>query len=71
MSQFHQKTYKSMTRNLHNKKLAGVCSGFAERFDLPVWLTRLITVLIALKFPVLTLVAYGLAVCCLPTKDYK
>ncbi|WMN58391.1 PspC domain-containing protein [Pseudoalteromonas xiamenensis] len=71
MSQFYQKKYQRMTRNLSNKKLAGVCSGFAERFDMPVWLVRLLTLLVFFKFPVLIVIAYGLAACCLPTKTIE
>ncbi|CCQ11113.1 phage shock protein C [Pseudoalteromonas luteoviolacea B = ATCC 29581] len=68
MAQFNHKAYKTMMRDPSNKKIAGVCSGFAERFDMPVWLTRLLTVLVFLKFPIFIVAAYALAACCLPTK---
>ncbi len=35
---------KKLTRSVHNKMLAGVCSGLADYFDLDVSLVRLIFV---------------------------
>ncbi len=35
---------KKLTRSVHNKMLAGVCSGMADYFDLDVSLVRLIFV---------------------------
>ena len=35
---------KKLTRSIHNKMLAGVCSGMAEYFDLDISLVRLIFV---------------------------
>jgi len=55
-----QQTTKTCRRILARKKIAGVCVGLAERFDLPVWLTRGLTVLVFLKFPMMTVMAYGL-----------
>jgi phage shock protein C len=55
-----QQTTKTCRRILARKKIAGVCAGLAERFDLPVWLTRVLTLLVFLKFPMMTLMAYGL-----------
>ncbi|CAM4052774.1 PspC domain-containing protein [Pseudoalteromonas byunsanensis] len=55
-------------RLLGHKKIAGVCAGVAQRFDMPTWLTRLLTVLLFLKFPVVTVLAYAIASVVLPTK---
>ncbi len=55
-----QETKKTCRRILARKKIAGVCAGLAERFDLPVWLTRVLTLLVFLKFPMMTVMAYGL-----------
>ena len=38
-----QQTTKTCRRILARKKIAGVCAGLAERFDLPVWLCLLYT----------------------------
>ncbi|MCF6434993.1 PspC domain-containing protein [Pseudoalteromonas sp. MMG022] len=59
---------KSCFRLLGHKKITGVCAGVAERFDMPTWLTRLLTVLLFLKFPVVTVLAYAIASVVLPTK---
>jgi len=39
---------KKLYRDLKNKKIAGVCSGFAEYFDVDVTLVRVIWVLLTL-----------------------
>ncbi|MCO7188653.1 MULTISPECIES: PspC domain-containing protein [unclassified Pseudoalteromonas] len=55
-------TYYSTTRSQQpRKKIAGVCTNLAKRLDMPTWLVRLITVLLALKAPVLVLMAYFIA----------
>ncbi|MBQ4832938.1 PspC domain-containing protein [Pseudoalteromonas sp. MMG010] len=51
-----------------NKKISGVCSGLAQRLDLPVWSTRLVTLLLFLSFPVGVLIGYLVAHCCLEDK---
>jgi phage shock protein PspC (stress-responsive transcriptional regulator) len=59
---------KTCFRHIKNKKLGGVCAGLAERFDLPRWVTRGLALVLFLKFPLLTLIAYGVAYYTLPTK---
>jgi phage shock protein PspC (stress-responsive transcriptional regulator) len=55
-------TYYSTTRSQQpGKKIAGVCANLAKRLDMPTWLVRLITVLLALKAPVFVLMAYFIA----------
>ncbi|MCG7562581.1 MULTISPECIES: PspC domain-containing protein [Pseudoalteromonas] len=55
-------TYYNTTRSQPpRKKLGGVCSKLANRLDMPTWLVRLITVLLALKAPVLVAMAYFIA----------
>lgn len=39
---------KKLTRSLHNKKIAGVCGGFGEYFDLDPTLIRLVWLMTAL-----------------------
>ncbi|MBE0369213.1 PspC domain-containing protein [Pseudoalteromonas aurantia] len=57
-------------RHIKNKKLGGVCAGLAERFNMPRWLTRVVVLFLFLKFPLLTLIAYGVAYYTLPTKSH-
>ncbi|WP_046004830.1 PspC domain-containing protein [Pseudoalteromonas rubra] len=55
-------TYYSTTRPQQpRKKVAGVCVNVANRLDMPTWLVRVITVLLALTAPVLVMVAYFIA----------
>ena len=64
MSIYREK--KGFFRDIRNKKLAGVCAGFAQRFNMPIWLTRVLTVLLFLKFPLVTALAYGISYAILP-----
>ncbi|WP_404342412.1 PspC domain-containing protein [Pseudoalteromonas mariniglutinosa] len=57
--------YKDVT----NKKISGVCSGLAARFNLPVWATRVVMLLLFLQMPFIVAIAYLLAHCCLPSKS--
>ncbi|WP_350671072.1 PspC domain-containing protein, partial [Pseudoalteromonas sp. CAL494-MNA-CIBAN-0108] len=51
-----------------DKKISGVCSGLAQRLDLPVWSTRLVTILLFLSFPFAIALGYFIAHCCLEEK---
>lgn len=55
-------TYQSKRfyRDALDKKLSGVCSGFAKRHQLPVWLTRVALVFLFISAPVLVACAYGI-----------
>ncbi len=59
---------QSWYRDAGNKKLSGVCAGFARRYELPVWLTRLVAIVVFLTFPVAVMVAYLLAHLLLPER---
>lgn len=59
---------KQTYKNQHNKKIAGVCAGLAERLELPVWVTRVLTIFVALSFPIFTGIAYLIASISLPSK---
>ncbi|WP_462157191.1 PspC domain-containing protein [Pseudoalteromonas sp. GB56] len=48
-------------RDALGKKLSGICSGFAKRHNLPVWLTRLAVIILFLNAPIL--VAAGYLIC--------
>lgn len=45
-------------RDALGKKLSGVCSGFAKRYELPVWLTRLALVILFLNAPLVVGAGY-------------
>ena len=53
-----------------DKKISGVCSGLAQRLGLPVWSTRLVTILLFLSFPFAIALGYFIAHCCLENKEY-
>ncbi|MBQ4812187.1 hypothetical protein A7985_17970 [Pseudoalteromonas luteoviolacea] len=57
--------YQSHDKSAPQKKLAGVCIKLAKRFDLPVWLVRVLVILLALKFTWACVVGYGLAWLCM------
>ncbi|NMR26223.1 PspC domain-containing protein [Pseudoalteromonas sp. NEC-BIFX-2020_015] len=66
-------TYNSQKRwykDPLNKKISGVCSGLAQRLDLPVWVTRLVTILMLIQFPLVIGAGYLIAHCCLESKVY-
>ena len=53
-----------------NKKISGVCAGIANGHDLPVWSTRLVTLILFFIFPVPILIAYFAAAMILPARYY-
>ncbi|MBB1334717.1 PspC domain-containing protein [Pseudoalteromonas sp. SR44-5] len=53
-----------------NKKISGVCSGLARRFDFPIWATRLATIVLFIQFPLFIGAGYLIAHCCLDNKVY-
>ncbi|MEI5639701.1 MULTISPECIES: PspC domain-containing protein [unclassified Pseudoalteromonas] len=57
----NSKYQSTMSHMNSSKKIGGVCAQLARRFDLPIWLTRLLTVLLFFKFPMLVVLAYGVA----------
>ncbi|MDK2597457.1 PspC domain-containing protein [Pseudoalteromonas obscura] len=50
------------------KKIAGVCVQLGTHFDLPVWLVRLLVVLLALKFTWPCIIGYGIGWLCMSNK---
>ncbi|AOT09850.1 PspC domain-containing protein [Pseudoalteromonas luteoviolacea] len=61
--------YKNTQRYLGKKKIAGVCIEVADKVDLPVWLVRLLMVLLALKFTLPCIIGYFIGWLCLTNKD--
>jgi phage shock protein C len=57
---------RKLRRVLAHKKLAGVCAGFAEYFDMDLTLMRLIWVGLAIMPPHIGLIAYIISWAALP-----
>jgi phage shock protein C len=57
-------------KDTQNKKISGVCSGLAQRLNLPIWSTRLVMLLLLLSFPFVVALGYFIAHCCLAEKSY-
>jgi phage shock protein C len=69
MSRFNHQ--RGWFKDTLNKKISGVCSGLAYRLDFPVWVTRLVTILLFLSFPFVVALGYFIAHCCLEEKHIK
>ncbi|KZN29415.1 hypothetical protein N480_06750 [Pseudoalteromonas luteoviolacea S2607] len=57
--------YQSQDKSVSKKKIGGVCILLARRLDLPVWLVRVLVILLALKFTWPCIVGYGIAWLCM------
>ncbi|KID57809.1 hypothetical protein JF50_03390 [Pseudoalteromonas luteoviolacea] len=60
--------YKNTQRYAGQKKIAGVCCQVAQKLDLPVWVVRLLMVLLALKFTWPCIIGYAIGWLCLTSK---
>jgi len=49
---------KTLTKDIHHKKLSGVCAGLARYYQLPRLVVRVAAIAALLTFPVATGVAY-------------
>lgn len=56
---------RRLMRLMYDKKIAGVCSGFARYFNVDVTVMRILWLVLAL-FTGLTLIAYPIAWICMP-----
>ena len=56
---------RRLRRDMANKKIAGVCAGFAEYFGMDIWLMRLVWVILLLTSGI-GLIAYIVAWAVLP-----
>ena len=61
--------HKKLHRIISRKKLAGVCAGFADYFDMDLTLMRLIWVGLLLIPPHIGLIAYVVSWAVLPKED--
>ncbi len=58
----------SFFKDKFNKKISGVCSGLAQSNNLPIWSTRLATLILFFVFPVAVLIGYFVAAMVLPER---
>ena len=54
--------HRNLYRNSRNGKIAGVCAGFADAFDIPVWLARLIFISLVIFTFQFALIGYVVAI---------
>ncbi|MCF6441092.1 PspC domain-containing protein [Pseudoalteromonas luteoviolacea] len=64
----HSRKYESTLSPRGREKIAGVCCEVAQRIDLPVWLVRLLLVLMAFKFTWPCIIGYFIGWLCLADK---
>lgn len=62
---------RQLYRDTERGVILGVCAGVAERFDWPVWLTRLGTLALAWCFPVSVVAVYVVAGLILPERPLR
>ncbi|WDD98329.1 PspC domain-containing protein [Thalassomonas actiniarum] len=49
---------KTLSKDVHHKKLSGVCAGLAKYYQLPRLVVRMAAIVALITFPVATGVAY-------------
>src|SRR6516225_5414930 len=62
------RTQRRLSRPMHDKKIAGVCAGFARYLDMDVTLVRIIWLVVFLTAGI-GLIAYIVAWICMPRDD--
>ena len=65
-----KRTPRRLERSMPDKKIAGVCSGFAHYFDIDVTLMRIIWLVLVFVPPSIGLIAYILAWIVMPKGHY-
>ena len=66
--EYHQ---RRLHRDSERGLILGVCTGIAESFEWPVWLTRIAVLALGWCFPVSTVVAYVVAALVLPQRPLR
>ena len=61
---------RRLTLDAHNKKIAGVCAGFARYLDLDVTLVRIVWMILVFVPPGMGLIGYVLAWLIMPAEDH-
>jgi len=62
---------RNLYRNKQNGKIAGVCAGFADYFDIPNWLARLIFVSLVIFTFQIALIGYVVAIFLIDKRPYS
>lgn len=62
---------KTLTKDVMNKKLSGVCAGIAKHYNIPRLVVRAGAIIALLMFPVAVGVAYLVATLLMPTKTSR
>ncbi|WP_105264846.1 PspC domain-containing protein [Pseudoalteromonas sp. T1lg76] len=52
------KSSSTYYRDALNKKISGVCAGFAKHHHLPIWLVRLAVIIVFLNAPIIMAALY-------------
>ena len=66
-----RQTSRRLERSMRDKKIAGVCSGFAHYFDVDVTLMRIIWLVLIFVPPSIGVIAYLLAWLVMPKGDVE
>lgn len=70
MTHYKQQTIKkTISKDIVNKKLSGVCAGIAKYYQIPRLIIRLGAIIALLMLPVVTGVAYLLAALLMPNGE--
>ncbi|MDN3653773.1 PspC domain-containing protein [Thalassotalea ponticola] len=64
----HFKKHVTLSKDMLNKKICGVCAGIARYFDLPVFGVRAATVVVGLMMPSTAVIAYLVAALVMPNR---
>lgn len=62
---------RQIYRDSERGVILGVCAGTAERFDWPVWLTRMAALALGWYFPLTVVVAYVVAALIMPQRPLR
>ncbi|MGB1237812.1 MAG: envelope stress response membrane protein PspC [Pseudomonadales bacterium] len=54
--------HRNLYRNDHKGRVAGVCAGFADYFDVPTWVARLVFVTLVIFTFQMAIIAYIIAI---------
>ena len=64
----NKSTQQSWYCNKAHRKIYGVCAGFAAFYEQPIWLMRVLALLVLFTFPVPAVVTYLVAAFLLPDR---
>ncbi|NQZ32746.1 MAG: envelope stress response membrane protein PspC [Oceanospirillaceae bacterium] len=62
---------RNLYRNTRNGKIAGVCAGFADYFDVPNWLARLVFISLVIFTFQIAIIGYVVAIFLIDKRSYQ